>query len=138
VRRWLPLLRHGLAVLLVVAALGSQLVLRSPLIHLATRPHDSERIAAAHRLMERIPPDAALTVTSTLGSHMGGRREFYFFPGGGLIYASELVEQGDYLLADTHEVPPDYRTRFEQLRQSAAWRTLAEEHDFVLLKRATP
>lgn len=138
VRRWLPLLRHALAVLLVVAALASQLVLRSPLMHLATRPRDSERIAAAHRLIERIPPDAALTVTSTLGSHMGGRREFYFFPGGGLIYASELVEQGDYLLADTHEVPPDYRARFEQLRQSAAWRTLAEEHDFVLLKRTTP
>jgi hypothetical protein len=129
------LTRHWLALLLLAVALGSQLVFRSPLISLATRPRDDERIAFAHTLIERVPADAPLTVTSAFGAHVGARREFYFFPGGGLIYASELVERGRYLLADRHEIPPEYTARFAQLQHSLRWRTLVEERDFVLLER---
>ncbi len=134
--RWLA---AALPLLLLGVLLGSQLVvLRSPLVSLATRPRDHQRIATAHALMERVPPDAPLTVTSAFGAHMARRRELYYYPGGGLIYASEFVERGRYLLADLNEVPPGYEAHFAALRQSEQWQTIAEEQGFVLLKRGTP
>ncbi|NJP07162.1 MAG: hypothetical protein HC837_16855 [Chloroflexaceae bacterium] len=87
----------------------------------------------AHEFMQAVPEDAALTVTSAFGPHMAKRQELFYYPGGGLIYASELVERGEYLLADTYEVPADYTEDFAQLRASGQWQTLREEHDFVLL-----
>lgn len=133
---WLPLIGRGLAVALLLLAFATQLWLRSPLIHLATRQdRDSERIATAHMLMEQIPSNAPLAVTSTLGPHLARREELYFFPGGGLIYATELVQRSEYLLVDLREVPADYQDHLQQIRQSPEWRTLAHEHDFVLLRR---
>jgi uncharacterized membrane protein len=140
--RWLAaprrfVARHAplFAVLLIGAALGSQLVLRSPLISLATRERDTARIAAAHELMAMVPDDAPLSVTSQLGPHMARRRELYFFPGDDVIYPAERATRGRYLLADLREsdVP-----RLRRLQQSDEWRTLAEREEFVLLERTTP
>ncbi len=136
--RWRMTAGRTLAVLLVVMAFGSQLWLRTPLIHQVTTPPDQQRIAAAHEVMALVPPDAPLSVTSTLGPHMARRRELYFFPGGGLIYPTEFVERGEYLLVDLHEVPPEYADWLQAMRQGEQWRTLTEQHDFVLLKRETP
>jgi uncharacterized membrane protein len=124
----------SLALLLVIVTLFSQLVLRSPLIHLVTRERDSERIAFAHTLVAHIPDDAAVTVTSAFGSQLARRRELYFFPGN-IIYPPAFVERGDYLLVDRHEVPAADVPRLRQIQQSSDWRTLVEEMDFVLLER---
>ncbi len=123
--------------LLIVASLAAQLFVRSPLIHLATRSRDAERIAFAHTLIERVPDDAAVTATSAFGAHMARRREIYFFPGN-VIYPPAFVERGEYLIADLHEVPPEAMPRLRELQQSERWQTLVEEHDFVLLKQETP
>jgi uncharacterized membrane protein len=130
--------RHAstLALLLIVAALASQVMLRSPLISLATRPRDTQRIATAYELMQLVPPDAPLSVTSTLAPHMARRREVYFFPGDDVIYPSERATNGHYIMADLHEVNDQARLR--QLQQSDAWRTLAERDDFVVLERTMP
>lgn len=122
---------------LVLVAVGSQLVLRSPLINLATRPRDIERIATAYELMRQVPEDAALSVTSTLGPHMARRRELYFFPGN-VIYPPELADQGEYLLADLREVPPEGQPLLQQVRQSNDWHTLIEKDEFVLMQRVVP
>jgi hypothetical protein len=129
-------LSHLLAVLLVLAALVSQVTLRSPLISLATRPRDTARIATAYELIERVPDDAPLSVTSTLAPHLARRREIYFFPGDDVIYPSARAERGNYLLADLHEV--DDPARLRRMQQSDTWRTLADRDDFVLLERAAP
>lgn len=129
--------RPACAALLIAAALGSQLVLRSPLIHLATRPRDVERITTAHAFMARLPADAPLSVTSTLAPHLARRQELYFFPGN-VIYPPELADQGRYLLADLREVPPENMPRLQQLRQSSTWQLVAEQDDFVLLERVAP
>lgn len=121
---------------LLLVFLGSQvLVLRSPLIGLVTRPRDVERIAFAHELVQHIPPGVPVTVTSAFGPHLAQRQELYYFPGGGLIYASELVERGAYLLVDMHEIPAGYEETFMQLSESDRWHVVIEAHDFVLLER---
>jgi uncharacterized membrane protein len=124
-----------LALLLVLAAFGSQLVLRSPLISLATRERNIERIATANEMIALVPDDASLNVTSTLAPHVARRRELYFFPGDDVIYPAALAERGRYLLADLEEsdVP-----RLRRLQRSNEWRTLAERGDFVLLERVEP
>lgn len=138
-RGWSTAIHRVVLVGLLMALLGSQLVwLRSPLIALATRPRDTERVVFAHALMQQVPPDVPVTVTSAFGAHLARRREIYYFPGGGLIYASEFVERGRYLLADRNEVPAGYEQRFEQLLQSDDWQTLVDEQGFVLLKRVVP
>lgn len=126
----------SLVVLLLVAALVAQLLLQSPLIRLATRPHDTQRIATAQELMALVPPDAPLSVTSTLAPHMARRRELFHFPGDDVIYPARLSEQGDYLLADLAEV--DQPERLRELQQSGDWHTLAERDNFVLLERVSP
>jgi uncharacterized membrane protein len=132
--RWYQRSKPWLAGALVAAALAAQLLIRSPLIHLATRPRDGQHIAQAQTLMQRVPPDAPLTVTSALGAHMARRRELYFFPGN-VIYPPEFAERGRYLLADLDEVPPEDRGRLRALQHSERWRTLVDDGQFVLLER---
>jgi uncharacterized membrane protein len=129
--------RSALAVLLVGVALLSQVVLiRSPLIHLSTRPRDSERIALAREVMALVPPDAPLTTTSAFGSHLARRRELYFFPGN-VIYPPEFAERGEYLLADLREVPAEAMGRLRQMQQSESWQVRFEQGGFLLLVRGT-
>lgn len=131
------LLSVGIIVLLLIATLGAQLIIRSPLIHLATRPRDAQRIAYANWLVEQVPDDASVTATSAFGSHLARRRELYFFPGN-IIYPPEYAERGHYLIADLNEVPPEDMPRLHALQQSAQWRTILEENGFLLMEQATP
>jgi uncharacterized membrane protein len=129
--------RPALATLLVGVALLSQVVLiRSPLIHLATRPRDNERIALARQVMALVPPDAPLTATSAFGAHLARRHELYFFPGN-IIYPPELAERGEYLLADLREVPPEAMGQLHAMQESESWRVQFEQGGFLLLVRGT-
>lgn len=131
---WYRRFQHIAAILLVVATFASQVVIRTPLIHLITRERDSERIAFAEYMMQQVPDDAALSTTSAFGSRMARRHEIYFFPGN-IIYPPEFSERGEYLLADLHEVPPEDMPRLRRLQQSPNWRTLIDQDEFVLLER---
>ncbi len=120
--------------MLVAATLIANLTLRTPLIHLFTRDRDNEHIAAAHRLLERVPDDAAVTATSAFGAHLARRRELYFFPGN-IIYPPTFAERGEYLIADLREVPPDALIQLRTWQASDRWRTVVDEGEFVLLER---
>jgi uncharacterized membrane protein len=132
-----PLVQHwSIAVLLVVAALAAQLLVRSPLISLATAQPDERYLTTAHEMMALVPDDAPLSVTSLLGPHMARREGYYFFPGN-VIYPPELAERGDYLLADLHDLPApeDDLAHLRRLQQSDEWRKVAEQDGFLLLAR---
>jgi hypothetical protein len=119
-----------------VALLSQVVLIRSPLIHLATRPRDNERIALARQVMALVPPDAPLTATSAFGAHLARRHELYFFPGN-IIYPPELAERGEYLLADLREVPPEAMGRLHAMQESESWRVQFEQGGFLLLVRGT-
>lgn len=124
-----------LALALLLLTLGAQVWLRTPLLHLATRERDDERIAFVHTVMEQVPPDAALAVTSTLGPHLAQRQQLYFYPGGDLIYATRLIDEAEYLLIDRHEVPPAAWDTLQQQGQQPGWRVLVNQRDYLLLRR---
>jgi hypothetical protein len=128
------IIRSVLLAGLLIATIAAHLTIRSPLIHLATRERDAERIAYAHTLLEQIPDHGPVTATSALGAHLARRQEIYFFPGN-IIYPPEFAERGEYLVADLHEVPPEDRPRLRQLQHSQQWKTLVERENFILLRR---
>lgn len=129
--RWAP----AIAGVLVVVALASQVVvIRSPLIHLVTRPRDQARIALAKALIALVPKDVPLTATSAFGAHLARRRELYFFPGN-IIYPPEFVERGTYLLVDRREVPEEAMAQLQRIQQSPSWQVLIDRDQFLLLKR---
>lgn len=136
-RPWLARYAPQVALALVGAALVAQVWLRSPLISLATRDRDTARIALAHEMLQLVPPDASLSITSTLGPHAARREHLYFFPGN-VIYPPELAANGQYLLADTTEIPAPDQPRFAAVLQDPAWQVRAQRGDFILLERAAP
>jgi uncharacterized membrane protein len=121
--------------LLLAATLGAQLVLRSPLISLATTRPDAAYLADARAMIALVPDEASLSVTSRLGPHVARREEYYFFPGDGVIYPKDLGDAGDFVLADLNESDV---SRLRALQRSDEWRTVAERGDFVLLQRVQP
>lgn len=142
-KRW-PRVGRMLLALLVVVTLGSQLVLRTPLIALTTRPRDVARIELANRLVAAIPPEASVAASGSFGPHLARRRTLYNFPGvvaqhaDAAIYPPELADQGDMILADRRELDAAAKERLAQMQASGQWATLNDEQDLVLLRRITP
>ncbi len=136
-RPWLARSAPQVALALVVAALVAQVWLRSPLISLATRDRDPARIALAHEMLQLVPPDASLSITSTLGPHAARREQLYFFPGN-VIYPPAIATNGQYLLADTTEIPAPDQPRFAAVLQDPVWQVRAQRGDFILLERVAP
>jgi uncharacterized membrane protein len=130
--------RRGALIGLVAFALACNIGLRNPIVGLLTRADiDRERIAAIHRLLAQVPPDAALTTTSTIGPHAARRERLYFFPGN-IIYPAEKVELGEYLLIDDAEARPEGRVRLAELAASGRYRLIEEAHGVSLWRRAAP
>jgi uncharacterized membrane protein len=106
----------------------------SELIRFAKNPHASPRLAAAQRIIARVPPDAPLAVTSQLGLQVPLRRQLYAFPGNS-SYDPALVAHAQYVIGDRQRDFPREREAIDQLTASGAWRVVAEENDYVLLER---
>lgn len=128
-RRWWP---ATLAAVLV-ATLASNVISRSPLINLATRPRSAERIARMAALVAAVPPDVALTTTSSFGPHLARRQALFFFPGN-IIYPPDWATRGCYWLLDKREMETADLARIT-LAQQAGWRIRYEDADFVALDR---
>jgi uncharacterized membrane protein len=143
--------RSSLAAILILA-LACNLGFRNPFFSLLTRPVDQARIAAAERLLARVPPGAPLATTSTIGPHASRRERIFFFPGN-VIYPEEKIAQARFLLLDQTELLQDAKTRAERQRllanlsatgrlpslaPGATYRRVAEEQGISLWERVGP
>jgi uncharacterized membrane protein len=143
--------RWSLAAILILA-LACNLGFRNPFFSLLTRPVDQARIAATERLLARVPPDAPLATTSTIGPHASRRERIFFFPGN-VIYPEEKIAQAQFLLIDHIELLQDEKTRagrqrlladlsatgrLPSLAPTSTYRRLAEEQDISLWERVGP
>ena len=145
--------RSSLALVgILLLALACNLGFRNPFFSLLTRPIDQARNAAIERLLARVPPDAALATTSTIGPHAARRERIFFFPGN-VIYPESKIAQAQFLLIDQTELLQDARTRAERqllladlnatgklpsLAPGATYRRQAEEQGVSLWERVGP
>jgi uncharacterized membrane protein len=142
---WLDRRRPGLATPLALTAVAACLIANWRLGPLpiwrdvpggetlqAYASHVSAHDRAAARAVERIPDDAVVSATNSLGAHLSARKRILSFP---------YVQDADWVVAD--ETQPGYgdriaplatATRLAALRRSPAW-TLAFQEDGVLVFR---
>jgi uncharacterized membrane protein len=97
--------------------------------------HVSAHDRVVERALDRIPGDAVVSATNSLGSHLSARRRFLSFP---------HVEDADWIAAD--ETQPGYADRWDplatakglaRLRRNPQWRLVFSEDGVLVFKRAT-
>lgn len=129
----------ALGALLALALLCNTVIFsstsRNPVLGLLGRRPDRARIDAVERLLAQVPPDAALTATSSIGPHAARRERLFFFPGN-VIYPAEKVELGDYLLIDDAEARPEGKKLLAELATSGRYQRLAADRGVSLWRRA--
>lgn len=106
-------------------ALACNIVFRNPLMSLLGREIDMQKVAAVQTLLAQVPPEAALTTTSTIGPHASRRERLYFFPGN-VIYPQAKVTLGEYLLIDDDEARIEGQQLLTIFEQNGTYRKLAE------------
>jgi uncharacterized membrane protein len=125
----------GMVVLLAIAVVGN-VYLNNVVPSLLRVREPPERVAAANALLAYVPPRAAVAATSFLGPHLAQREEIYFFPGN-KSYPQEYIDRAEYIAADSR--PPGNNQQVIQLlrqyMENPAWELVAQEGDFVLLRR---
>ncbi len=129
-----PAAGRGALAGLLALSLVCNLLFRNPLMGLAARQPDHVRIAAAERLLARVPPEAALAATNTIGPHAARRERLYFFPGN-VIYPREKVALGEFLLINSEEARPEGARLLAEMAASGRYRRLAEESGVSLWQR---
>jgi len=97
--------------------------------------HVSTHDRVVERALDRIPGDAVVSATNSLGSHLSGRRRFLSFP---------HVEDAEWIAAD--ETQPGYADRWDplatakglaRLRRNPQWRLVFSEDGVLVFKRAS-
>jgi len=97
--------------------------------------HVSAHDRVVDRALDRIPGDAVVSATNSLGSHLSARRRFLSFP---------LVQDADWIAAD--ETQPGYADRWDplgtarelaRLRRNPQWRLVFSEDGVLVFRRAT-
>jgi uncharacterized membrane protein len=97
--------------------------------------HVSTHDRVVERALNRIPGDAVVSATNSLGSHLSGRRRFLSFP---------HVEDAEWIAAD--ETQPGYADRWDplatakglaRLRRNPQWRLVFSEDGVLVFKRAS-
>jgi len=97
--------------------------------------HVSTHDRVVERALDRIPGDAAVSATNSLGSHLSGRHRFLSFP---------HVEDAEWIAAD--ETQPGYADRWDplatakglaRLRRNPQWRLVFSEDGVLVFKRAS-
>lgn len=127
-RWWRPVLA-----LIILTTILSNLIWRSPLQTLASRPRFPTRIALLHNLLNRIPAGEPVAVSSQFGPFVARRQGFFYFPGN-IVYPKEYVERGHWLLVDRAEIPPDCLPRLAALADSEHWTTEYDQDGLMLLR----
>jgi uncharacterized membrane protein len=97
--------------------------------------HVSTHDRVVERALDRIPDDAVVSATNSLGSHLSERRRFLSFP---------HVEDAEWIAAD--ETQPGYADRWDppatakglaRLRRNPRWRLVFSEDSVLVFKRAS-
>jgi uncharacterized membrane protein len=97
--------------------------------------HVSTHDRVVERALDRIPGDAVVSATNSLGSHLSDRRRFLSFP---------HVEDAEWIAAD--ETQPGYADRWDplatakglaRLRRNPQWRLVFSEDGVLVFKRAS-
>jgi len=97
--------------------------------------HVSTHDRVVERALDRIPGDAVVSATNSLGSHLSGRRRFLSFP---------HVEDAEWIAAD--ETQPGYADRWDplatatglaRLRRNPQWRLVFSEDGVLVFRRAS-
>lgn len=102
---------------------------------LGTRDHivtAHDRVAA--EALRRVPPDAVVSATNTLGAHLSARRRIYSFP---------LVRDATWIAVDTTRpsylddavAPARFRLALRQLLSDPGWRVAFSRDGVLLLRR---
>jgi uncharacterized membrane protein len=146
---WLERRRQGLAVPLVLATVAACVIANWRLGPLpiwrevpggetlqAYASHVSAHDRAAARAVERIPDDAVVSATNSLGAHLSARERVLSFP---------YVQDADWIIAD--ETQPGYgdriaplatATRLAALRRNPAWTLSFQEDGVLVFRRIAP
>lgn len=135
--RWAPALIVLMGVLCNAGVFGMLIgdrAFRSPLPNVVSQR--SDKPAAAKRLLALVPPDAPLAATSNIGPFAARRTGIFFFPGN-VIYPTEKVTQGQFLLIDSDEsqIRPAGRTLLAQLQAEGRYRQVAEDSGISLWQK---
>jgi uncharacterized membrane protein len=100
----------------------------------AARVTDHDRVA--ERALDRIPGDAVVSATNTLGAHLSARKRVLSFP---------FIEDATWVAAD--ETQPGYADRYAplptaiqlaELRRNADWQLVFQEDGVLVFRRARP
>jgi uncharacterized membrane protein len=86
------------------------------------------RSLQTHRLIERIPADACISVSNNLAPHLVNRKDVVLYP---------RIEDADYVLIDLEGniYPAEWETRYEDAcRLATGYDTLAAQDGLLLLK----
>ena len=122
--------------LLLLIAVYANLAWSNVVVSLWRQREPAHRVAAANALLAQVPPDAAVAATSFLAPHLAQREELYFFPGNA-SYPREYIDRAEYIAADRN-TPGDnekQRALLDDYLSRPDWEVVAEEGDFVLLRR---
>jgi hypothetical protein len=123
--------------LLLILCIAESFVLGNPVAS-AFRRGVSPRAATVRSILNQIPADAPLAVSSHVGPFASRRREFYYFPPHE-FYTSNPLEVADYLLIDeiADRGDPGIQEMLVKLRQSAEWESVLQRDGYLLYKKKT-
>lgn len=130
---------RALVALVVLGNVAHHVLLGSPLWKWLGRDQPPRFAAAAHRLIEKIPAEAPLAVTSMLGPHAARRRGLYVFPPDEAgrrdenYYSDRGLSDADYVLVDLERDSRD--PAFGSLTSDPRWERLAKDGRFLLFRR---
>ena len=104
----------------------------------ASRPAELVRVTDADRrtaeMLERIPRDAAVSATNTLGAHLSARERVLSFPR--LADADWVaVDEKRPSVLDRSSAPEEGRRAIARLRRDRRWRLVAEDDGIAVFRR---
>jgi uncharacterized membrane protein len=94
-----------------------------------------DRVTAA--ALERVPPDAVVSASNTVGAHLSARRRILSFP---------LLSDATWIALDTYNpsyfaeanAPKEFRRALRRIRRNPRWHVVLERSGVLLLRRAPP
>ncbi|NJN68267.1 MAG: DUF2079 domain-containing protein [Chloroflexaceae bacterium] len=131
---------HGVAnagmALLVVGALVANVALNNVVLGLLRHHESAARVADARAIIAQVPPGVPLAASSFLAPHLAQREELFFFPGN-QSYPRAYLARAEYLVADRHApgMSQEERELLHDYLHRPDWEIVAQEGDFVLLRR---
>jgi uncharacterized membrane protein len=128
-----PWMRGALYALVPVCAATTHMAAPPPTWRLLRSSTSSEQVQAAVRILSKIPADAAVAATSTLGPHLARREHLYHYPPWSEgFYSSAGLARADYIAVDAKG---DGDEAVDLVRSDPAFVLIAERDRYMLFRR---